>query len=349
MINPEVKKHIDYIDLAKGLCILSVLWYHTNYSLLDNQFELALRSYRMPFYYFLSGLFFKMYGGFGDFVVKKINKLIVPFTFFYLISYCFGAICGYLGFYEKGIMGDPFHWTLIFDVLVNEKLVFNGPIWFFICLFNVNIIFYSLRLLSGGNDKLLGILVVITGTAGFFINNSNFDLPVQIDLPYYWDIALRETPFFAMGYFLRTYTPFLSISRYDRYSLLLLPVGAVVIYMLAPADLYENFFMFYGLGAVGIVMMMVISKNIKSLPVITYIGKYSLIILGTHVFLILPIRFIASNLIAGPGYVLLPWVLVIICSIPVIWFMKRYFPWFTAQKDLIHARESKNKNIKAAV
>lgn len=46
-------------------------------------------TFRMPLYYFLSGLFFKTYRGFFDFVLKKINKLLIPFAFFiYLPEFC---------------------------------------------------------------------------------------------------------------------------------------------------------------------------------------------------------------------------------------------------------------------
>ena len=41
---------------------------------------------RMPFYFTLSGLFFKDYGGFRT-ILKKVNRLLVPFVFFYTLSY----------------------------------------------------------------------------------------------------------------------------------------------------------------------------------------------------------------------------------------------------------------------
>lgn len=53
------KKRIEYIDLMKGVCITLVVLYHvidcTNIQFIDN----ALANFRMPLYFFLSGLFFK--------------------------------------------------------------------------------------------------------------------------------------------------------------------------------------------------------------------------------------------------------------------------------------------------
>ena len=46
-------------------------------------------TFRMPLYYFLSGLFFKPYNGFFNFAIRKANKLLIPFFFFY---FCTGVI-----------------------------------------------------------------------------------------------------------------------------------------------------------------------------------------------------------------------------------------------------------------
>ena len=69
---------IQFVDTAKGICILLVVMYHAG--LVDNDTP-CLSMLRMPFYFTLSGLFFKDYGGFRT-ILKKVNKLLVPFVFF---------------------------------------------------------------------------------------------------------------------------------------------------------------------------------------------------------------------------------------------------------------------------
>ncbi|MBR6078396.1 MAG: acyltransferase family protein [Paludibacteraceae bacterium] len=98
------KKRIEFIDLAKGFCILLVVAHHvsTDYAVCQ-----VGTLFRMPLYYFLSGLFFKTYGSFADFTIKKINRLIIPMVFFYAI----GKALGHL----------------------------NVPYWFLLSLFEVNI------------------------------------------------------------------------------------------------------------------------------------------------------------------------------------------------------------------
>lgn len=81
------KKRIEFIDLAKGICILLVVFSHAGEDY-GNRFDPALTSFRMPLYFVLSGLFFKEYSGFAEFLVRKTNKLLIPFLFFYMLIVC---------------------------------------------------------------------------------------------------------------------------------------------------------------------------------------------------------------------------------------------------------------------
>ena len=74
---------IEFIDLAKGICILLVVVGHVGVNIAIP----GLESVRMPLYFILSGLFFKSYGGVKNFLIKKINKILIPFLFFYLLGY----------------------------------------------------------------------------------------------------------------------------------------------------------------------------------------------------------------------------------------------------------------------
>lgn len=52
-------QRIDFIDLAKGVCIFLVVIGHCGVPIDIPGFEIV----RMPLYFILSGLFFKEYGG----------------------------------------------------------------------------------------------------------------------------------------------------------------------------------------------------------------------------------------------------------------------------------------------
>ena len=67
---------IAYIDLAKGFCIVLVVLFHAKGVLnIHYASDTFLGSFRLPLYFFLSGLFFKDYGGLSKFFIKKTNRL----------------------------------------------------------------------------------------------------------------------------------------------------------------------------------------------------------------------------------------------------------------------------------
>ena len=81
------KNRIEFVDLAKGFCICLVVFSHCcSHYHLKTPIDLTCGAFRMPLYFFLSGLFFKTYEGFDGFLKRKINKLVIPFLFFYLIG-----------------------------------------------------------------------------------------------------------------------------------------------------------------------------------------------------------------------------------------------------------------------
>ena len=74
------KERIAYIDFMKGLCILLIVMGHVegfSYDSIMPGLNYALKSFRIPMYFFLSGLFFKTYGEFSEFLRKKVNNLYI--------------------------------------------------------------------------------------------------------------------------------------------------------------------------------------------------------------------------------------------------------------------------------
>ena len=139
---------IKWIDTAKGFCILLVVLYHiSSYVVIDYFMKEDFKTFRMPLYFILSGLFFKNYEGFIGFTVRKINKLLIPYIFFYVafsivIPVALYRLCGYQisDLVNYGFYGVKY--------IFSEKPVFNKYVWFLSCLFEVNILFYIIKLVS---------------------------------------------------------------------------------------------------------------------------------------------------------------------------------------------------------
>ena len=127
------KPRIEFVDLAKGFCIILVVLFHLQlYMAYYTPFDWMARSFRMPLYFILSGLFFKEYEGFLGFLKRKTNKLLIPFLAFYLLS---NLVLPFLG----SLVGlCSFDWKMPFAFFL-ERSWPNVAIWFLWCLFSMNL------------------------------------------------------------------------------------------------------------------------------------------------------------------------------------------------------------------
>ena len=83
---------------------------------------------------------------------------------------------------------------------------------------------------------------------------------------------------------------------------------------------------------------MILCRMWKYVPLISYLGRYSLIVLGFHTFLVAPLRFVFSFAGELGQYILTYAAIALLMRYVVIPFSIRFFPYFTAQKELIRSR-----------
>lgn len=156
----------EFIDLAKGIAIILVVVYHFGDVVLTGSSKLNLMflDFRMPLYYVLSGLFFSQYSGIGEFMVKKTNKLLIPFVFFYLLASLLLII-------KEWILGIPFDFSRL-NFVKYEHVSCNGPLWLLLSLFECGVIFYFLVNLSKPFKKYAPVVLaassLLIGCSGFF-------------------------------------------------------------------------------------------------------------------------------------------------------------------------------------
>ena len=86
-MNNNIKPRLQWVDTAKGICILLVILFHTTEHIMDLSPAIRdmLRATRMPLYYTIAGLFVSVKSP-KIFLNKKINRLIIPFCFFILLG-----------------------------------------------------------------------------------------------------------------------------------------------------------------------------------------------------------------------------------------------------------------------
>ncbi len=333
-------KRIEWIDLAKGICIVLVVWWHikelySNRGFTDRSLYLYMANYfRMPLYFLLSGLFFKTYSGYWDFLLRKFNKLFVPFAVFALLGVAYCLLLPHK-------LPAQRTWESFYPFVV---------VWFLWCLFVMNNLFYLLVRLCRGDHLVLYISVALIGIIGYYSGDNVIGI-------LHLQSALTALPFFVIGFALRQHTNWLyykarwwewltaAVALVGGY-LLVLHLGKGGIYYVH--NRYEiPIWALYGGGLLGIYALLTVARLLKHVPIISYLGRYSIIVLITHyplVYLVPKqwnrILFEGHGAIRGEGgfegyCAAMELVLLLLAEVPIIWLCKKYLPWIFAQKDLV--------------
>ena len=334
------KKRIDFIDLAKGICIILVILTHCGVNFPIPGFGMM----RMPLYFILSGLFFKDYGGFLQHTLKKFNKILIPFLFFYCVSYIpFYAF----EYFKPGLIRTDA--SGILDLFYNRQF-FNGPIWFLLTLFWTNILFCIISL-NIKNEYFKGLAVLLLGFFGILLGIN------EIFIPLFIDVALTALPFFYFGYLL-TKTQILYPNKFDKYNIIFIIIFYGLTYAITIFFKNSYFAFHYNgirgnviasfVGSISCVMaVLMLCKMIKKLPIISFCGRYSIILLCLHHLIYRPLQLvIKSDSFPGSNYVIA--ILTILICMACIPLCKKFMPWFVAQKDLIVPKQSTPIEAKTA-
>lgn len=295
-----MQKRIDYFDLMKGVCIILVILHHCDVLHLD-----MLRCIRMPLYFMLSGMFFKKYSGFVDFSIKKINKLLIPYGTFMLLSYA------------------------IFHRM-------NVPLWFLISLFYSYILYYIIEkyILDKFDSWYINIvLFVVLSLAAYCLSFVHINNKIVNIVLRYFVISLATMPYFFLSQSLRK-KGILSKIYSDKFLIVVGMVGASICYFSSVHNinyrkaLFESWPLYYISAIGGVCAIWSLCYKIKKIPYISYMGRYSIIILVTHFPIIMIMKELHLN----------NWIitaLILILSPLFIFLLKRYAPHITAQKDII--------------
>lgn len=347
MVLMNTKPRLKWVDTAKGLCILLVILFHTTGHIMSDypQINSMLRAIRMPLYFTIAGLFVSV-KSYGSFVENKINRLIIPYCFFILLGNIMGYIYHlFLG--EEFTYFSPLYFAYTEDL--NWKFL-NFPVWFLVSLFDVYIIFLIINRIANSCTRYSTILKVlfgiIAGLCGFACNRKCLDVPLLIDS------SLSATPFLIFGHIVMTKTTLFKRDYKIITSVLFTVLLFAVSFLIAKGDIdyYRNnpktsLFHAYIPGIFGVTAFLLLSKTINKIPLITYIGRYSIVYLGTHALFPKHIRlYITTNSeISNPIVIdlIVFFSTILLCSL-VCWIFLKTVPYLIAQKDLIYFRDSRD-------
>lgn len=288
-------KRIEYIDIARGIGILLVVMGHNDFSVVSPFGYKLIYSFHMPLFFFLSGYFLNITGGFLTFCRKRFNSLLKPYFFTIFLIYFISISFGKMGFQTaigriiKSLYGAGYYLDWV-------------QLWFLPHLFVVSLyafLFYAV--LSKADNRWVRWLVLLLtlGLASLFLKTfypfsfsilgKDYEL---FGLPFSLDLVLLSGFFFILGSETRQIT---SDDLFGNPFFLIL-TGALLILLnlFFPAGidfntrLYESFAINTIESVTGILFILALSRQIELraqgfASLFKYFGKISLIILLFHV------------------------------------------------------------------
>ncbi|GAA0305801.1 fucose 4-O-acetylase-like acetyltransferase [Gracilibacillus halotolerans] len=179
-------KRIQWIDIAKGISIILVVLGHSG-EFIGNHF---LAWFRMPLFFFLSGLLFKPIDRsiFIKWAANKTTRMLIPyFSFGILILIIFG----YPDYYNLS--------TKITNLMYGGiKLTGEyGVFWFITCLLLTQIMF---GFLSAYSVRTQIIVISVSYVLAHFISATSLK---EVAIPWNADVVLLTLTYYSLGYYLK--------------------------------------------------------------------------------------------------------------------------------------------------
>lgn len=173
---------LDYIDVAKGIGIILVVWYHIA-TPVDN----LLNLFFMPLFFFLSGVCFRTEMSAGEFLRKKGKRLLLPL--------CIGCLLG--AALEVTVYQMANYHRTIESGFYNFWMVGNVPLWFLPTLFYTMAMVYTVENRIKRPYLKLAIYLLLSG-AGFALSSAHCKNTLFIGQ------SLLVVPFFTAGYYCKS-------------------------------------------------------------------------------------------------------------------------------------------------
>lgn len=275
-------KRINYIDTMKAMGITLVVLGHAAW--LNGDFYTLIYSFHMPLFFFLSGYLASSKREVKLSLVKLFQRLILPFTFFFLISYLFWLP---LNIFSDG-QASKMEWFDPLNRLVTSKadsFHINGVLWFFPCLIIISlaqIIFFSAL-------KPIYNFVITSGMLVIMLLFNEL-----ISERWFWSIdsAVVGMFFYQLGVLVKRVN-FLSYAMFNNefkiYLILLftIPIFYYLALLNGRVDIRELKFgvfpiLFPLIACLGIFILFLISKKLKPRPTYQWLAISSIVIFPLH-------------------------------------------------------------------
>lgn len=311
------------VDMLKGFAILFVLWSHTCCIILDSWDPGTFGNIT---FFILSGFFFKI-TDIKSFFKKKTHTIIIPFLFFYLLTYPFAIIVDYWDTRDYNSINFGMVWDVFMIRPECNYIHYNFPLWFLLAIFIIQS--FALIIFRLPKWTILCIaLIALTFKEELF----TIPTPFMINNACYW------FGYFTLGFLFGK--PILNVLR-TLDGKLKISVISSLIFAICILHNYANILDWRDsiekIQYISISMFCLsifsLTDCINGLNFLKFIGSNTLIILGAHIWFMLPLNRIANKILptVDPIIGVILTVLTIITMVPFIGFMNKKFPHFVGK------------------
>lgn len=310
-------KDIQWINNARAFAIISVVIAHLSGS---NLFlARILFSFNVSLFFLLSGLTFmgtKNYReivetnqSWAAFLKKKTCTILYPYLLWGIISIIIYRIMG--GFVVSSLGRTEHNFSILYNLIgllygnsEDGFFEWNRPLWFLICLFVIENLFYGIfKLIKKTKVCNNSIKLCLFGVCWLsFLWMAVYSmLPNKFYLPFEIETAIAAAQFFSMGIILKDLIN-IELNRLAKIALIIFSIPVIVLAARLAfynggvdfrMDFYGNPFLFVVVACLFSGVIISYSLVIGKTNVLNYIGKHTLSILVLHKF---PIMFFQTIL-----------------------------------------------------
>lgn len=168
----ESKKHIDLIDILKGVAIISVLICHSvivypvnlENVAWSNALKTFVGSYQMPLFFMISGFLCSYKGNYGGYLLSRVKRILIPYAVFNTVALFLRVVGGSLVNRKMDFKSALFQFFF--------QGTSSGGYWFLYALFIISAIAPLFSIILKKN-RLLGLPFITVCV----VVSALFDLP----------------------------------------------------------------------------------------------------------------------------------------------------------------------------
>jgi len=346
---------VAWVDNAKAFGMFLVVWGHT--SGINQDAKELIYAFHVPLFFFLAGTLAKpkyLSLGLVEFLKRNLRLLIVPYIFFWCVSYACWMLNLYLTDRASVALLDT--WTAPLVGLfygTGEALELNVTLWFFTGLFCTTILFWAVwripnRALAAAAIALVGLI----GPTACWI--TDYRLPWSIEP------ALVALVFYASGFAcqkkLKTATSWSFVTKLLITAVLVATV-VVTVRSNGLADMNSmrlgNLALFYIGAFSGIAAVVLLCSVLPGNSIATGIARITIVVFPLH---LLAFRVLTGIAVFGFGldqsfkdesfawslfYTIAAMAICCVCAI----VLRRCVPWATGYRSRTHACEVRASSL----